>query len=96
MADSDLRVLNLDSIDVDNLASTAESVGTAFGNTDILDLAFLLRFLQYFHCLLNGSLAVKAMNVIEINIRQPKALKRLLQSFASVLWTAVDCTIATW
>lgn len=77
-----------------NLASTAKSIGTAFGDADILNLAFLLQLLQDFHSLLHGSLAVEAMNVIEIDVRQPKALKRFLNGLTSILWSAVDYTSA--
>lgn len=44
-ADSNSRIFNLNGINVDNFASTAKSIGAAFRDADILDLALFLELL---------------------------------------------------
>lgn len=90
--DNDSRIFDLHSVNVDNFASTAKGIGAAFRDTNILDLALFLELLQALHGLLDRSLAIKAMNVVKIDIWQPKTLERFLNRCTSIFWCAVDYT----
>jgi hypothetical protein len=70
--------LNLNGIDVDDLASPLESLGADLGETKVLDLSFLLQFLHLADGFLNGSLLVDTVAVVEIDVLHTEALQRAL------------------
>ena len=70
--------LDLDGVDVDDLASSLESLRADLGETKVLDLSFLLQFLHLSDGLLDGSLLVDTVAVVEIDVLHTEALQRAL------------------
>jgi len=77
--------LDLDRIDVDDLAGPPESLGADLGETKVLDFAFGLEFLHLLNCLLDRSLLVHTVAVIQIDMLHAEALQRAFACFAAVL-----------
>lgn len=62
-------ILNLDSIDVLDFTGAPQRVGTALRETEVVDLALVLKFLHLLDCLLDGSNLIKTVTVVEIDVR---------------------------
>ena len=65
-------ILNLNSIDVLDLAGTPQRFGAALRQTKVLDLALMLELLHLLDSLLDRSNLVQAMAVVEIDVRHTK------------------------
>ena len=56
----------------------------------MLKLALSLQLLELFHRLLNWSLAIETMHIVQVNARQTETRERLLESLTGILWGTVD------
>ena len=65
-------MLNLNSIDVLDLAGTPQGFGAALRETKILDLALMLELLHLLDSLLDRSDLVQTVAVVEVNVRHTK------------------------
>jgi hypothetical protein len=79
------HLLDLDGVDVDDLASSPESLGADLREAKVFDLAFLLQLLHLTDGLLDRSLLVHTVAVIEIDVLYAEALQRAFACFAAVL-----------
>jgi hypothetical protein len=77
--------LDLDGVDVNNLAGPPESLGADLRETKVLDFSFVLEFLHLPDCLLDRSLLVHTVAVIEINVLYAESFQRLLTGLTAVL-----------
>jgi hypothetical protein len=77
--------LDLNGVDVDDLAGSPESLGADLGETNVLDLALILELLHLPDGLLDRSLLVHAVTVVEVDVLHAEALQRALACFAAVL-----------
>ena len=77
-----------------HLASAAQRLAAAFGQTKVLDLTLILQLLHRFHGLFDGRYSVQAVGVVEVDVRDSETLKRALTCFETVLWRAVNGTLA--
>ena len=75
---SRVHSLDLYGIDVNDLASPLESLGADLGETKVLDLALILKFLHLADGFLDGSLLVDTVAVVEIDVLHTEALQRAL------------------
>lgn len=69
------HILDLNSIDVLNLAGTPQGFGAALGETKVLDLTLVLELLHLLNSLLDRSDLVQTVAVVEINVRHTKTLQ---------------------
>jgi hypothetical protein len=69
---------------VDDLAGPPESLGADLRETEVLDLAFVLEFLHLADGLLDRSLLVHTVAVVEIDVLYAEALQRAFACFAAV------------
>jgi hypothetical protein len=67
--------LDLDGIDVDDFAGSSESLGADFGEAKVLDLALVLEFLHLADGLLDRSLLVHTVAVVEVDVLYAEALQ---------------------
>ena len=65
-------ILNLNSIDVLDLAGTPQGLGAALRETKVFDLALVLELLHLLDSLLDRSDLVQTVAVVEIDVRHPK------------------------
>jgi hypothetical protein len=63
---------------VDHLAGSSESLGADLRETKVLDLSLLLQFLHLPDGLLDWSLLVDTVAVVEIDVLHAEALQRAL------------------
>jgi hypothetical protein len=77
--------LDLNGVDVDDLASSPESLGADLREAKVLDLAFFLKLLHLADGLLDRSLLVHTVAVVEIDVLHAEALQRAFACFAAVL-----------
>ena len=61
-----------------DLAGTPQGFGAALGETKVLDLALILKFLHLADGFLDGSLLVDTVAVVEIDVLHTEALQRAL------------------
>lgn len=73
-----------------DFACSAERVGTALGQSNVLDLALLLERLQSLHRLLYWCHSVQTMRIVQVDVRDAQALQRLLAGLTAVFGRAVD------
>lgn len=73
-----------------DLACTLQRLRAALGQTEVLDLALLLKLLHLLDRLLDRSDLVEAVAIVEIDVRNTEAPQRLLASLAQVLGARVD------
>jgi hypothetical protein len=82
-------VLDLDGVDVLDLASTSQRLGAALGQTDVLDLTLVLELLHLLDGLLDRGHLVQAVAVVEIDVRETETSQRFLTGLAGVLGARV-------
>lgn len=70
---------------MNDLAGTLERLGADLGETKVLNLAFVLELLHLPDGLLDGSLLVQTVAVIQIDVAHAEALQRALACLAAVL-----------
>lgn len=87
-------VLDLNGIDMLDLAGSTEGFTAAFGQADILDLALLLELFQLLHRLLDRRLLAQPMNVVEINEREAQTPQGALTRGTTILGRAVHRAVA--
>ena len=62
-------ILNLNSVDVLDLAGASQGFGAALGETKVLDLTLVLELLHLLHSLLDRSHLVQTVAVVEVDVR---------------------------
>lgn len=67
--------LDLNGVDVDDFAGSPEGLGADLGQAKVLDLAFVLEFLHLADGLLNRSLLVHTVAVVEVDVLYAEALQ---------------------
>lgn len=67
-----MYILDLNSVDVLDLAGTPQGFGAALRETKILDLTLVLELLHLLDSLLDRSHLVKTVAVVEIDVRHTK------------------------
>lgn len=72
-----------------DLASPTQGLAAALRQPNVLDHPLLLQLLELFHRLLDGSFAVEAVRVVEVDVRYSEAGEGFLAGFAAVFGAAV-------
>lgn len=88
------RVLDLDGVNVGDLAGAAQGGGAALAQAEVLDLAGVLELLHGADGDLDGLVLVEAVAVVQVDVGQAQAGEGLVDGAVDVGWVVAGAALA--